>query len=293
MIVWKSSRVFLAKNDAAADANQAAQTQFYSTLTANYNTDFGEFEGATQNLMSVLQPIVNAGPGQYGYSAAQDAAIRGSAMTSDAAAAANSEAAVNAQITASNGGAALMPTGAQEQLTEEGDVAAAQKTATDQNAITQAGYAQGTTNYDTALSGEESVLSLENPNNFAGSATSGGNAATGAVNAATTAAADSDSWTQMVGSALGGVTGALTAKSIAPCYVAAELYGGWGDPRTQSIRRWLLLEFSKTFYGELLVGFYIQYGEKFAKYIQTHSHARSLTQKVFDRALKSAEKWER
>jgi hypothetical protein len=211
---WISTFKVINKNDSAADANQAAQTQFYQDLSANYNTDFGQFEGAMTTFQSLVQPIVNAGPGQYGFDPTEDAAIRGSSINADAAAAANSEQAANEQITASNGGAAVTPTGAQEELKEQGDVAAAQKVATDQNTITQAGYQAGQQNYDTALTAEQNALGLMNPNNFASSATSSGNAATGAVNAATNAAEASDSWTQIVGGALGGVGTALQGSKF-------------------------------------------------------------------------------
>lgn len=211
---WVSTRTYLNKNDSAAKENQEAQMNFYNTLTSNYNTDFGQFEGAEKNLMSKLDPIVNAGPGQYGYDKTQDAAIRGAAIEADAAAAHNAQQAVNQQITASNGGAALMPTGAQDQLREEGDVAAAQKLSSDMNTVTQQGYQQGAQNYRDALSAEENTVGMMNPNAFAGAATSGGNSSTSAVNAATNAAAASDSWMSMVGGALGGATGALTSWAM-------------------------------------------------------------------------------
>lgn len=211
---WVSKVRIVNKNDEAADANQQAQTAFYNTLTQNYSNDFSQFEGAVNSLQSKLQPIVNAGPGQYGFDATEDAALRGAAVSNDAASASNAEQAANQQITAQNGGASLMPTGAAEELKEQSDVASAQKLSSDENAITQAGYAAGQQNYEGALSEEENTLGLMNPNTFAGAATSGGNAATGAVNAATNAAEASDSWMQMVGGALGGVAGALTSKGM-------------------------------------------------------------------------------
>ncbi len=112
LVRWVSKKKIVNKNDSAAESNEQAQQQFYTTLTKNYNTDFGQFEGATDGLISKLTPIVNAGPGQYGFDATEDAAIRGQAITNDAAAAQNAEQAANQQITAQNGGAAVMPTGA-------------------------------------------------------------------------------------------------------------------------------------------------------------------------------------
>jgi hypothetical protein len=200
---------FLNKDDGAAEANQQAQTQFYSTLASNYNTDFGQFEGAMNNFNAKLDPIINAGPGQYGFDATQDAAIRGAAIDNDAAAGKNAAQATEQRITAANGGADLMPTGATEQLRQEGNMAAAQKTASDQNAITQAGYKAGQDDWKKALGYKEDALSLMNPNAFAGSATGAGNAATGAVNADVNAQQASTSWAGALGGALGSAAGGL------------------------------------------------------------------------------------
>jgi hypothetical protein len=188
-------------NKGGADTNETAQENFYSTLTNNYNTDFGQFENLSKGLLDNLQPIVNAGPGQYGFTTAENNALNSAAINNGATAAHNAQVAANQQMVAANGGAADVPTGAEEELQQQGDVAAAQGESTALNNITQAGYAQGAQNYQNALSGEESVLGALNPNSYAGAATSGGNAATGAVNAETQA---DDGWMNMVGGALGG-----------------------------------------------------------------------------------------
>lgn len=198
-IRWAAKHKYLAKG--GADSNEQAQEEFYKTLTANYSKDFSEFGDLKNQILGKLQPIVNAGPGQYGFDAAQDASIRASAQDADAMATKNAQVAANQQITAANGGAAVMPTGAAEQLREEANVAGAQKLSSDQQKITQAGYEVGRENYNNALSGEEGVMGMMNPNSYAGAATSGGNAATNAVNAAVNA---DEGWMSMVGGALGG-----------------------------------------------------------------------------------------
>lgn len=211
---WLSRRY---TNKGGADQNEQAQQDFYKTLTSNYNSDFGQFEGLTKGLQAKLQPIIDAGPGQYGFDATEDAALRGAATNSDAAAAQNAQEATNRQITAQNGGADLMPSGAQEELREQGNVTAAQKLASDQNTITAEGYQTGQQNYQNALSGEMSIARLEDPNSWAGSATSGGNAATNATNTAIQA---DNGWMNMVGGALGG------AASIFSGAGTAAIFGG-------------------------------------------------------------------
>jgi hypothetical protein len=209
-LIWKSKR-FLNKVD--ADQNATAQANFYTQLTANYNTDFGQFESVSQNLLKQLQPIVAAGPSQYGFSTAEDANLRSTATTADAAAVKNAQIAANQQITASNGGAKLMPTGAADQLKQEADVAGAQKLSSDEEGITAAGYTQGVQNYDTALGAEGSVMGLMNPNNFAGAANQGGSSANGAIEAATQA---DDGWMSMIGGLAGGTASALTSWGLKP-----------------------------------------------------------------------------
>ncbi len=289
---WAARTRYNNKNDSAANANQTAQTNFYNTLTQNYNQQYGQWTDQMGKLNSVISPILNAGPGQYGFAPGEDAAIRGGAITADAAAATNAEAATNRQITAENGGASLMPTGAADELTQQSDVAAAQKTASDQNTITEAGYAQGNANYNGALSADEFALGSMNPNAFAGAASSGGSAATGAVNAATNADAASMSWLGALGSAAGGAVGGWASggfKMPGGCWVAAELYGGWQDPRTISVRRWLYTEFIKSFYGKFILGLYTKFGRQVAQYIKTHRRTRAVFQYIFDKALEKAQ----
>jgi hypothetical protein len=196
---------FLNKNSDAADANQAAQASFYNTLTSNYNTEFSTFENMNSSLQSIIQPIISAGAGQYGYDATEDSALRTSATNTNAKSFSNESAALQNKLVQQNGGMNDLPSGAAEELQQQLGVAQAQTNASDQNAITQAGYAQGQTNYQNAMNEEFSLLSANNPNSFASSATSAGTAATGAVNAATTA---DSGWMSVVGGAL---TGAGTA----------------------------------------------------------------------------------
>jgi hypothetical protein len=275
-------------NKGGADQNQQAQEAFYNQLTASYQTDFGQFESLTSSLLSKIQPIINAGPGQYGFDPTEDASLRSTAENADAAATHNAQVAANQQITAANGGAAVVPTGAEEQLQQEADLAGAQKLSSDEQAITQAGYAQGVQNYQTALGQEDAVMGLENPNNFAGAATSGGQAATSATQVAVEA---DDSWMNMVGGALGGAAGALTSYGLKSCWIAAELYGGWNDPRTDLVRTWLALDFGRKLHGRVVLKLYMLFGERIAHYIKDHPRTRAVFQRLFDKALARAEEW--
>jgi hypothetical protein len=74
------------------------------------------------------------------------------------------------------------------------------------------------------------------------------------------------------------------------CWVAAELYGGWNEPRTVAVRRWLHGDFSNTAIGRFIVRLYIRHGERVAKHIQTDRVSRWALRKVFDAALRRAVK---
>lgn len=88
----------------------------------------------------------------------------------------------------------------------------------------------------------------------------------------------------------GGQVGAAFAGK--GCWIAAELYGGWTDPRTVLVRRWLNIEFSKTWYGEWLLNQYDVWGAPVARAIQTKRRLRRVFQWIFDRALAAAKKWQ-
>lgn len=87
----------------------------------------------------------------------------------------------------------------------------------------------------------------------------------------------------------GGQVGAAFAGK--GCWIAAELWGGWTDPRTVLVRRWLNDEFNKTWYGERLLNAYDVWGAPVATAIQTRKRLRRCFQWLFDRALDAAKKW--
>ena len=109
------------------------------------------------------------------------------------------------------------------------------------------------------------------------------NAGSSALGQATSAANNStNATTGLVGSIVGGGLGVL-GKVLnpipgAPCWVAAELYGGWLAPETVSIRHWLLT----TWWMQPFVAFYRLIGQEWALLIQSNMLARRLTKRLFD-----------
>jgi hypothetical protein len=86
-------------------------------------------------------------------------------------------------------------------------------------------------------------------------------------------------------------TAANVISAIKPggmCWIAAELYGGWNDPRTIDIRKWIIEDFSKTMVGFVPCLLYRLVGERVAQAIRTHRWLRKPFRKIFDCALRKA-----
>ena len=77
--------------------------------------------------------------------------------------------------------------------------------------------------------------------------------------------------TQLVSSLFGAAGGAAAA-----CWVAAEVFDGWEDPRTHAARRFIFTKLPK-WVGKL----YVKYGERFAAFISTRPALRKAVKLVF------------
>jgi hypothetical protein len=156
-----------------------SNADFTNTLQSSYAQNFGEQQGILSSLNNALEPILQGGPNQQGFSAAENAALTGSAINS--AAAANR----NAQVVAgsSAGGNTGVTTGGQKQL--ESQIASTVGTglASNENQINLANYATGRQNFFGAESALGGVAAEYNPNATAGQATGAGGQAFGEAQA--------------------------------------------------------------------------------------------------------------
>jgi len=191
-------------NKGGADANAAAQTSFYNTLTSNYASMFSNYTSSLNFMQGQLKPIIQAGPGQFGFSGGETAALRSGATENTAQQYGNAAKAVGEKMATAGGGNTYVPSGAATQVQGSLASAGASQEAGAQNQITAAGYQQGQQNYWSALSGYAGVM--PNANAFAGSANQGGQDATSAIG--TEIQAD-QGWEGALGGALGGVGSAL------------------------------------------------------------------------------------
>jgi hypothetical protein len=196
--------------DESAILNQ--QKSFFTQLQSAYSQRFADQSAVLGSIKSAFSPILAAGVGQFGFTPEETAALRTTATENIAGNYKNAATAVRETMAAQGGGNAFLPSGARVQAEEELASTAAGKQADTQNAITQAGYAQGQRNFDAAASVLGGVASADNPLGFAGATTQGG---ADAFDSASKIAQQNDIWpivTSVISGASQGVGAAYGAK---------------------------------------------------------------------------------
>lgn len=74
------------------------------------------------------------------------------------------------------------------------------------------------------------------------------------------------------------------------CWVAAEVFDGWDDPRTIDVRGWIFGKFAQSWYGKLIASLYLRAGERTAAAIRRFPVLRVAFLPIFNAALKQARK---
>lgn len=264
------------------------QQQFYKTLSDEYSTIFGQSQGITSALTSAFTPILQAGPSQTGFSPSEENALQTQNTQNVATDYAQAQRATAQILAARGGGNTMLPSSVTSNILASNANAAAAQRAQGQNTITQANYAQGYQNWQTASNVLSSTAGLLNPNAYSSSATTAGGAA--ATTANQIAQANFAPWGAAAG-ALGAIGGAAVGKLPnlpglpAPCWIAAEIYGGWYEPRTVLIRKWLMENFT----GHWLLNLYIRFGERVAGMVREHRPVRWFFTRIFNRFLQLAQ----
>lgn len=203
------TEVALCKGASSAQTNLAnSQSNFYNTLQTDYSTQFGQQSAILGSLQKTLSPIVNAGPNQFGFSAAQTNNLNSSAIQNTAQGYANASQALKENQAASGGGNTLLPNGAQS--AQQGALAssAANNQSNQLLGIQQAGYQQGNANFNNAVGQLGGVAAQYNPTGFSNSATGAGNAAASEQNTITQENNAASPW-NLVGGILGGAASAF------------------------------------------------------------------------------------
>jgi hypothetical protein len=264
------------------------QQQFYKKLTDEYSTIFGQNQAITGALTGMFTPILQAGPGQPGLAAGLETALRTQNTENVATDYAQAQKATAQILAARGGGDTLLPSSVNANILAQNANAAAATRAQGEMGITQANYAQGYQNWNTAANVLGSTAGLLNPTGYAGQATGAGTAAS--TSAQAVAASQFAPWGAAMG-ALGAVGGAAVGK-LPPmgCWIAAELFGGWYEPRTVLVRNWLWNDFNRLWIGRKLLGIYLKYGARIAEAIRVYPSLRILFSPLFNLALRQAKR---
>lgn len=154
-------------------AGQSAN--FYGQLQSSYAQNFGAQSAILSNLNSALEPIIQGGPNQQGFSAGENAALTGSAINNAATANRNAQVIAGSNV----GGNTGVTTGGQKQLQASIATGVGNNLSSNLNQINQANYATGRSNFFGAEQALGGVASQYNPTGYAGQAISAGNQAFG------------------------------------------------------------------------------------------------------------------
>jgi hypothetical protein len=191
----------------------ADQTAFYKNLSDQYSTIFGQNQAIVGALTSQFLPILQAGPSQTGFSQGQENALRTQNIENVATDYAQAQRATAQILAARGGGNTLLPSSVDANLIAQNAAAAAAQRSAGDLGITNANYAQGYQNWNTAANVLGSTAQLINPNSYASSATTAGNSAyDSAYKNAQTAFQPWGAAFSVLGSAAGMAAGAATKK---------------------------------------------------------------------------------
>lgn len=111
----------------------------------------------------------------------------------------------------------------------------------------------------------------------------------------TETAAQTPSFLDELGSGL--IQGADAAAGVATkaalgCWIAAEIWNGWGDPRTVLVRSWIFGPFQDSWIGRRLANLYLGFGPTIAGWVRRSCIVRWIMKQIFEAALEEAIRWE-
>lgn len=206
-----------------------SQQNFYNQLSSNYSQQFQNQNAILGTLQKSLNPIVNAGPNQYGFSAAETNNLNSQALQGTGQQYANASKALGQQQAAQGGGNSYLPTGAQAQQQSSLAAGAANQASNQLMGVKQAGYQQGYNQYQSAVGQLGGVAGMYNPNGVASGANSAGGVANSEANQVTQLNNAASPW-NLVGGILGGAASAVTGGLTGDLGTAVSKVGSgnWG-----------------------------------------------------------------
>ncbi|HXC43868.1 MAG TPA: hypothetical protein VNY51_10160, partial [Candidatus Dormibacteraeota bacterium] len=126
-----------------------------------FNQRYASQTSLLNNINGVLNPVLQKGPEQTGFSPTELAAYNTQALDTTGANYANAERALGSQEAGK--GDSTVESGVENQAKEALASASAGQTSNEELGITEANYAQGRQNFNNAVSGEQSLAQIENP----------------------------------------------------------------------------------------------------------------------------------
>ena len=255
---WRTSRVLarrgynyfgpvvLLKGASPQETSIANMQQgFYQNLFQNYQQQFANQTSILKSLTQSFQPILSAGINQFGYSPAEEAALRTRASEGTASIYGQAARALGQETTnmtgtlgrgpggagsVASGGETYIPSGQVGYLQAGLAGKAAQQEAAQQLGITTSGYDIGRQNYLQAANLLGGVASQYNPVPYANAGTAAGENAFKSADTVAKENAAASPWS-MVGGLLGGVAGSFLGPigSSLGSKVGSMIGGGGGS----------------------------------------------------------------
>ena len=204
------------------NAIAGSQQGFMQTLQSDFGTAFSGQQNILNGLTKSLQSTLAAGPSQYGFSQPETTALNTLATSGNAQQYQNAKAAAGEAAAAAGGGGAVLPTGSQGETQAQIAQNAAQQQSNSLLGIQEAGYRQGSANYNEAVSGLNSTARIEDPNGLAGSSNTAGENAFGSATQINKENQAASPWGQV-----GGLVGSLAGSFLGP--VGSSLGGALGS----------------------------------------------------------------
>jgi hypothetical protein len=249
---------------------------------AKFNTNAqGSYDAAQNDIGNYQAQLAQfAGANPYGTGGAYQTSVNQStANTADAAGQAAGEGLESAAVrTGQNTGGAI---GASEAINEANtrNLLATQANANESRINQGANYGKE------ALAASEVPATLEA--NLSGQQANAGNAALGTQQKAAETPSVGEEFFDPALQAAGKAFGAAAVG----CWIAAELFGGWEDPRTILFRLWLSEVFSRRWYGPVVLGAYQRWGQQTALRLRQDKKLRACFEWLFGKGLVEAEEW--
>ena len=224
---WTGPVAFAKGASSQQTALADSQTAFYNQMTSDYSQQFANQSAILGTLQNTLNPIIAAGPNQFGFNTAETNNLNSQAIQGTGQQYNNAQKALGAEQAAQGGGNSYLPSGAQAAQQAGVASAYANQASNQLLGIQQAGYQQGYNQYQSAIGQLGGVAAQYNPTGYASSANSAGSTANSEANAVAQANNAASPW-NLVGGILGGVASGLTGGLTGGLSSALGGLGGGG-----------------------------------------------------------------